>query len=504
MRKESLFSMNRILLIAIVVSSTTIPLIYLPKVIQSPVQHELLSVLTPIIPEVGPISGVSHVIDKSRIEISLPEKENKGMVISTQQLLQYTYILGLCFSFLILFHGLFSILMLFRKAKFLKMDGFWLLVIDRDISAFSFGRYIILSQADYEEHSVTMLAHEQAHIRLNHFYDLLLFEIVKIFHWFNPLIYRIVKDLKEIHEFQADNYTLTKGIDATQYQLLIIKKCVGSQRFALANSFNHCQIKKRIAMMNKQKTRKAWKWKVATFLPMLALLLMAFGKSGENPPETKMTANLIIQKQQEIQPVKEGITNDQLIEYMVSDQTKIDTKGQVLKSNGQPMSGASVQLNGSTLGTMTDQEGKFELKGVPSDAGSKQENFPLNDRKSPCDAKLTDRTIANAGKDATYIQGMMATEKGDRLEGSSFSMTLNEGVVYRFTTGSSELSQVDVIVNLYYGFDKKLIKQQKVEPGKYGNFEYSCENTGKYAIRLSYKEKGKSCVQILLSKVGRE
>jgi hypothetical protein len=122
---------------------------------------------------------------------------------------------------------------------------------------------------------------------------------VKIVHWFNPVIYRMAKDLKEIHEFQADDYTLTNGIDATQYQLLIIQKGVGSQRFALANSFNHCQIKKRITMMNKQKTSKAWSWKVATFLPLLALLLMAFGKRGENVPEKinlpeKVTATSVI------------------------------------------------------------------------------------------------------------------------------------------------------------------------------------------------------------------
>lgn len=303
MRKEAFFALNRILLLAIVISSATIPLIYLPKVIQAPVQHELMSVLAPTFPEVVPISGVGNVIEKSIIEKSLPEKVNSYTAISTQQLLQFIYLFGLCISFLILFNGLVSILVLFRKAKVLKMNGFWLLVIDRDISAFSFGRFVILSRTDYEEHSVTMLAHEQAHVRLNHFYDLLFLEIVKIFHWFNPLIYRLVKDLKEIHEFQADDYTLTKGIDATQYQLLIIQKCVGSQRFALANSFNHCQIKKRITMMNKSKTRKAWSWKVATFLPLFALLLMAFSKSGENVPEKKnlpgkvTTPSVIIPKQ---------------------------------------------------------------------------------------------------------------------------------------------------------------------------------------------------------------
>jgi biopolymer transport protein ExbD len=113
----------------------------------------------------------------------------------------------------------------------------------------------------------------------------MLLETIKIIFWFNPLVYRLTNDLKEIHEFQADDCTLNQGIDATKYQLLIIQKCVGHQKFALANSFNHCQIKKRIAMMNKQKTSNSRRWKVATFLPLLALLLMAFGRTGEKVPE---------------------------------------------------------------------------------------------------------------------------------------------------------------------------------------------------------------------------
>jgi hypothetical protein len=38
-------------------------------------------------------------------------------------------------------------------------------------------------------------------------------------------------------------------------------------------------------MMNKSKNKKRWSWKVATFLPLLVFLLMAFGRKGENPPE---------------------------------------------------------------------------------------------------------------------------------------------------------------------------------------------------------------------------
>jgi len=35
-------------------------------------------------------------------------------------------------------------------------------------------------------------------------------------------------------------------------------------------------------MMNKPKSKKAWRWKAAAFLPLLALLLIAFGRPGGN------------------------------------------------------------------------------------------------------------------------------------------------------------------------------------------------------------------------------
>ena len=284
MRKESFFALNRMLLLAIVVASSVIPLLYLPTFYQSPVQIDLLPVFAPA--ETGPVALADLVTDTTveKSAIAGPEMDNisSSSVITLNQLIKYFYLAGLVFSFLFLLRGLSTILMLFRKAKSIKMDGYRLLVIDKEIPAFSFGRLVVLSQHDYEEHRETLLAHEQAHIRQNHFFDLVLLEAVKISHWFNPVIYWLIKEMKEIHEFQADDFTLTNGIDASQYQLLIIQKGVGSQKFALANSFNHCQIKNRITMMNKQKPGKVWSWKVAIFLPLLALLLMAFGRKVES------------------------------------------------------------------------------------------------------------------------------------------------------------------------------------------------------------------------------
>lgn len=296
MRKETSFTINRIILLSIVFFSTIIPLLTLPAGMQLPLSKKISPVLDKIAngPQPFQIQQPDESINTPLTRKSTPAELKANRNFSIQELVQYTYVIGLSISLLLLFVGLISILTIFRKAKWIKMEGYKVLLVDRDISAFSFSRYVILSKTDYEEHKITLLVHEQAHIKLFHFYDLALLGLAKIVHWFNPFIYLLINDLKEIHEFQADVYTLTKGIDATQYQLLIIKKGVGSQRFALANSFNYCQIKKRIAMINNQKTRKAWNWKVATFLPLLALLLMAFGRQVENVPPNQSISSMVV------------------------------------------------------------------------------------------------------------------------------------------------------------------------------------------------------------------
>ena len=376
MRKETFFALNRMLLLAVVVCSTVIPLLYLPQIIQPAIQIQLM----PVFPESeNQLQTIPINQETITTNISTPVIETEQpKVFSVQQLLQYVYLAGILVSFLILIHGIGTVLLLFRKAQVRQMDGFRLLIIHKEVSPFSFGRFVIISKSDYDAHRQTILAHEQAHIRLNHFYDLLLLEMVKIFHWFNPVIYWIISDLKEIHEFQADDYTLTKGIDATQYQLLIIQKCVGPQRFALANSFNHCQIKKRIIMMNKQKTSKARRWKVATFLPLLALLLMAFGKSGESRIQKVIqneTVNILqpdlsdgnqaINPDGDLVPSESNLVqndrkNEEAARSEVKQVSQKVIKGKVIDEHGNALEGVSV-VGSKRMKTTTDANGNFEL-----------------------------------------------------------------------------------------------------------------------------------------------
>lgn len=134
-------------------------------------------------------------------------------------------------------------------------DGMCIKVIDKDFPSFSWGKTIVISRKDLTENPA-ILTHETMHVKCGHSIDLLAYTVITTLHWFNPLIWIARTELKMLHEYEADELTIKKGIDATQYQLLLVKKAVGAKRFRLANGFNHSKLKNRISMMHKNKTNK--------------------------------------------------------------------------------------------------------------------------------------------------------------------------------------------------------------------------------------------------------
>ena len=148
-------------------------------------------------------------------------------------------------------------------------DGTRLVLTEADVPSFSWGRTIVMSRKDAEQNPVIRL-HEDAHIRKAHTLDILLFTAVTLVHWFNPLVWITLSELKLLHEYEADDAVLNHGIDATQYQLLLVRKAVGDKRFTLANGFQHAKLKNRIDMML-QAPSSGWKrlsW--LAILPFLA------------------------------------------------------------------------------------------------------------------------------------------------------------------------------------------------------------------------------------------
>ena len=145
-----------------------------------------------------------------------------------------------------------------------------------DIAPFSWMKYIVISEADYRENGRQIVAHEQAHISNRHSWDLLLVEVCLLAQWFNPAAWLLRQELQNIHEYEADDTVLRRGINAKEYQLLIIKKAVGARLYSLANSLNHSSLKKRLTMMMKEKSHPWARLKYLYVLPLAAISMVAF------------------------------------------------------------------------------------------------------------------------------------------------------------------------------------------------------------------------------------
>lgn len=138
---------------------------------------------------------------------------------------------------------------------------------------FSWMNYVVMTEDDYNNGADLIIAHEMAHIGHHHCLDLILAQIVCIFQWFNPAAWLIREELKSIHEFQADQAVLNSGVEPRQYQMLLIKKAVGTRFQSLANSLNHSNLKKRITMMYSQKSSAGRKLRVLALVPAIGLAL---------------------------------------------------------------------------------------------------------------------------------------------------------------------------------------------------------------------------------------
>ena len=168
-------------------------------------------------------------------------------------------------------------------------NGIRLRVHDGKEKPFSWFRWVVVSTEDLKEGAHEILIHETAHARAGHSWDIVLADAVIIMQWFNPLAWIMKNSLKDIHEFEADEAVINSGVNAREYQLLIIKKAVGARLYSIANSFNHSLTKKRITMMCKEKSKK-WRCAKALYIvPVAAIAVLTFSTVEAANPATDET-----------------------------------------------------------------------------------------------------------------------------------------------------------------------------------------------------------------------
>ncbi|WP_129698167.1 M56 family metallopeptidase [Parabacteroides goldsteinii] len=286
--RETFHRFNRIALLGVIILSVAIPFIRImtdePVAIQRPLQN------------------LEYLLQMAQMQTEIQVQTSQSFWLP---LLFVVYLVGCVFFFARFLYSTIRICrMIGMGEKQVLPDGSKLVVTDETVCPFSWMGYIVISQKDMEESGEEILTHEMAHIRARHSVDMLICSFCVILQWFNPAVWLLKQELENIHEYEADESVINHGIDAKHYQLLLIKKAVGSQRFtSMANSFNHSKLKKRITMMLKRKSNPWARLKYLYVLPLTAVAVVAFAR----PEISRELGKISSAKISEIVPVKEVI-----------------------------------------------------------------------------------------------------------------------------------------------------------------------------------------------------
>ena len=300
--KETFHRFNRMALLGVLFFSLLIPCIEVTTRHQVEVQQAVLS--------------IEQLLLMAELEAT---PANVGAVqetsaISWVQVVLLVYLAGILF---LACRNIYSLICLFRlihSGKHEKLEkGVTLVVHNQEIAPFSWMKYIVISRKDLEENGREILIHEMAHIHHRHSVDLLVADICIFFQWFNPSAWLLKQELQNVHEYEADETVINEGVNAKEYQLLLIKKAVGTRLYSMANSFNHSKLKKRITMMLKEKSNPWARLKYLYVLPLAAIAVTAFARPEISEKVEEISAVKvndlaeIVEKKSEENVVKEPI-----------------------------------------------------------------------------------------------------------------------------------------------------------------------------------------------------
>jgi beta-lactamase regulating signal transducer with metallopeptidase domain len=295
MKRETLHSLNRMVLLAVLAASMVLPLVQM-ETKKTNVIVEGREMLEQQIKELQtsslPLIGEEEQVDDAMSTTSRPsrgETETGAVVLSAIILI---YFIGLIIAWLRYIISLATLIRIIHIGKRIEIDGLpkgiKVLTHPAIKTPCSWMRWVLLNPAD--KNLITplsnrrgvggeaLLCHELSHIHYGHSFDMLLCELTCRMLWCLPFAWMLRQDLRDVHEFQADRRVLQNGIDENEYQLLLIRKATTSGLQPVVNALNQSPIKRRFQMMYKKPSRRWVAMKAAYLLPLSALAIVAFAR----------------------------------------------------------------------------------------------------------------------------------------------------------------------------------------------------------------------------------
>ena len=271
LKKERQYSKMRFYLLASTFLALTIPLLKLPK---------LLFTRTDAIDVPMQSIQIGAMTMASATDASSGTYEN--LLISAYITISLIFL----FKFL---SGVLSLIALAGKSSLVRFNDLSVRKVRGIKGSFTFFSWIFLSDEIDQHHGDydAILKHEKAHVSLGHSYDLMFFELFKVCFWWLPTAWLINREIREIHEYQADGCAL-KSCNVDRYTSILISSTLKSNGLNLASSFHDNLILKRLIVM-KQQAKNVSPWKLGALCALCALLFTVFACSEEPNKDTRET-----------------------------------------------------------------------------------------------------------------------------------------------------------------------------------------------------------------------
>lgn len=310
--RETFHRFNRIALLSVLIAALVLPAVKL-----SFHKPAFLSPIAPIEYVMQPEDKAVEAKTKAAGTLqtaTFKEAGNPTFSITIKQAVWMLYLIGVLVSI-----GIFCI-QLFRFWQDIKGGvrtkdewGNTIVIHGGNFAPYSFFHYIIINAADYEQLREPILTHEQAHIRMGHSWDLMLLQLVTVLQWFNPFVYLLGRNLKAVHEYEADCAVLNFGIDAKQYQLLLVTKAVGNRLQTIGNNLSHHSLKKRIKMMYQKKSNRWMMLKALFIIPVACFALYTFANPKADSPIPQVKKTAVTQQKKTVAAQAKKVTSDDKI-----------------------------------------------------------------------------------------------------------------------------------------------------------------------------------------------
>ena len=492
--RETFYRFNRFALLGILLLSCLLPLVEVTVKQESEVRQTMLTLEQLLL--------LADAADATEVGA-----EAEATTVTWIQTVLLLYGAGIILFALCNVCSLARLLLLLRSGRREEMDRYLpgkrgeakLVVHCRDIAPFSWMGYIVISQTDLQENGREILLHELAHIRNRHSWDLLLADVCIFFQWFNPASWLLKQELQSIHEYEADETVINEGVNAKQYQLLLIKKAVGTRLYSMANSFNHSKLKKRITMMQKEKSSPWARLKYLYVLPVAAVAVTAFAR-----PE-------VSGKVEEISAVK---VNDlvAIVETKVAESVGDTTKPAEVKVVGAE---TRKMLEGTPVFNVVEEMPEFPDGGMPGLMRYFKENMRIPEGTGQgrvtvqfvvdADGSIKNARVLRSLNEETDVEALrlvnsMPKWKPGRQKGEPVAVKYTVPVMFRGGVDASNVADENAPLYLVDGQEVSSAIVTALDPSKLKDVTVLKDE----ASVAPYGEKGKNGVMLITLKQEKE